>query len=200
MYQDHLGDVAFSVDGHDVTLEDLSFYILYEEKQVEDQATIYNPDNTRDYWNTHIDGQWISVAAKTAVADMAIHDIIMYNLARDNYVVLSSEEKSKIRSKQEDFYEDLYDSQRERLLTDRENINDTIERIAIGQKYQAKLAEEENCNSFDYDYDGRKYEKMLKKHKVVYNDEVWDKVKLGNITLVHTKVHYINGLSKEEER
>lgn len=198
VYTDHLLDAAIYVDGDPITFEDLSFYVLYEEKEIEDQANVYNPDNTRDYWNTHVNGEFVSVAAKNAMASMAVHDYIFYNLAKDNYLVLSSDEKKSIENSKEDFWMDLYDCQLENLPSTKENIDETIERIAYAQKYQNRLTEEEGLNSYAYDYDGYEYEQMLKSHEIKYNEKLWKKFTLGNVTLVHNKVNFINGFSDED--
>ena len=50
-YWEHLDDTAFTIDDEEVTFEDLAFYILFEERKVEEQARIYNKDYTKDYWN-----------------------------------------------------------------------------------------------------------------------------------------------------
>ena len=39
-----------AVDGEQVTLREMAFYIAYEEGSMEDAAIIYNPDNTDEYW------------------------------------------------------------------------------------------------------------------------------------------------------
>ena len=65
VFSEHLGDTAATINGETLTYKDLSFYVLYEELKVENEAKVYNPESTKDWWNTHINGEFISVSAKT---------------------------------------------------------------------------------------------------------------------------------------
>ena len=82
-YKDHLDDVVVQVNDQKLTLKDAAYYVAYEEKTVEEQAVVYDPDNTNKYWNLHIDGEFVRVAASNAVVNMLIHDEIFYELAVD---------------------------------------------------------------------------------------------------------------------
>ena len=80
-YNEHLSDVAVTIDGEEVTYQDLAFYILFEERKVEEQARIYNPDYTKDYWNLHTNDTFIQLEAKEVVLGMAVHDHLFYQMA-----------------------------------------------------------------------------------------------------------------------
>ena len=53
------------MDDVSLTLKDIAFYVAYEEKTVQEQAILYNPDNPRQYWNVYTDGQFVKLTAKT---------------------------------------------------------------------------------------------------------------------------------------
>ena len=53
VFKAHLKDNAIKVDGSIYTLEDVAFYIAYEEMTVEKDALIYDPDDPNKYWNIH---------------------------------------------------------------------------------------------------------------------------------------------------
>ena len=52
-YANSLDKIAVTVNGQKLTLEDLAFYVVYEEHEVENEAQVYNPENTNKYWNMH---------------------------------------------------------------------------------------------------------------------------------------------------
>lgn len=45
VYNEHLEDVAVNVNGKELTLRDMAFYVAYEEMNVEKQALVYDSDN-----------------------------------------------------------------------------------------------------------------------------------------------------------
>ena len=81
VFRDSLDKVVVTVDGKDLTIKEIAFYVAYEETTIEEQAYVYDPEDTGAYWKLHIDGQFIRVAGKQAALDMAIHDEIFYELA-----------------------------------------------------------------------------------------------------------------------
>lgn len=195
VFSEHLNDAAATINGETLTYKDLSFYVLYEELKVENEAKVYNPESTKDWWNTHINGEFISVSARNTAMNMAIHDKIMYDLAKKNNISLSEEDKVQLTHRQTDFWEDLLDEQRERLPASKEFINETMEHIALGEKYQAILAQEKGVNAFEYGYDGYEYGQMLKNDYKVEIDDNYKKLEFGEITIHHDKVNYVNGVN-----
>ncbi len=72
VYNEHLEDVAVTVNGKELTLRDMAFYVAYEEMNVEKQALVYDSDNPNKYWNIHTNGEFVRVAARKAAMSMAI--------------------------------------------------------------------------------------------------------------------------------
>ena len=66
VYNEHLDDVAVIVNGKELTLRDMAFYVAYEEMNVEKQALVYDSDNPNKYWNIHTNGEFVRVAARKA--------------------------------------------------------------------------------------------------------------------------------------
>lgn len=64
VYNEALDKTAVTVDDVSLTLKDIAFYVAYEEKTVQEQAILYNPDNPRQYWNVYTDGQFVKLTAK----------------------------------------------------------------------------------------------------------------------------------------
>ena len=187
-YAEHLDDVAVTVDGEDMTLSDLAFYVVYVERNVEEDARIYDSENTRAFWNIHTNQTFTQTSAKETAMNMAIHDRIFYRAALKENMVLSPEEAQALESARTDFWEDLLDVQRDRLPVSYEVINETIKEIALADKYQRKLAVENDETYAAYGYDGQDYKDLLQEHDVSVKKRVWDRINVGNITLVHEEV------------
>lgn len=200
-YQKHLEDTAVIVDSEEITFQDLAFYILYEEGKIEEQARIYNPDYTKDYWNLHTNDTFIQLEAKEVVLGMAVHDHLFYQMAvAEGMDTLTEEEEQELEYRMTDFWEDLLDIQWEKLPCSEETINEQIRLAAIAEKYQNYLAEELGPSQAAYKYDGYYYQQIMEQHQVKTNDKLWDRLVLGDITLSHGKLNYINGLTDEDKK
>ena len=200
-YQEHLGDTAVTVDSEEITFQDLAFYILYEEGKIEEQARIYNPDYTKDYWNLHTNDTFIQLEAKEVVWGMAVHDHLFYQMAvAEGMDTLTDEEEQELEFRITDFWEDLLDIQWEKLPCSEETINEQIRLAAIAEKYQDYLAEKLGPSQAAYKYDGYYYQQIMEEHQVKTNDKLWDRLVLGDITLSHSKLNYINGLTDEDKK
>ncbi|MGN1176788.1 MAG: hypothetical protein ACI4S1_15175 [Roseburia sp.] len=186
VFRDSLDKVVVTVDGKDLTIKEIAFYVAYEETTIEEQAYVYDPEDTGAYWKLHIDGQFIRVAGKQAALDMAIHDEIFYELAQKEGLTLSEEEQVALNNKESDFWSDLTDEQKEKLGVTEDQIKETITHLALAEKYQNFLAEQSVDDSYDsYSISGENYQKILDEHSVKVRDKVWDKIDFGSIVVNH---------------
>lgn len=184
VFRDSLDKVVVTVDGKDLTIKEIAFYVAYEETTIEEQAYVYDPEDTGAYWKLHIDGQFIRVAGKQAALDMAIHDEIFYELAQKEGLTLSEEEQVALNNKESDFWSDLTDEQKEKLGVTEDQIKETITHLALAEKYQNFLAEQSVDDSYDsYSISGENYQKILDEHSVKVRDKVWDKIDFGSVVV-----------------
>ncbi len=192
---EHLQERVVTVDGKELNLRDLMFYIAYEEQDVEQKAKIYNPKDTNKYWNLHTNGVFIRLEAKDAVIDMAVHDEIFYEKALEEDLQLSANDLEYLEGKQSDFISDLLEEQKESLASygiDDESLEQAMYKVALAQKYQkyyfAQQASDSEYDYDDYDAQGYAYKELLKKeHTYEINDDLWDELSMGNVTLTHGK-------------
>ena len=154
---------------------------------MEEKALVYDAKNTRAFWNVHTNQSFVQLSAKDAAMDMAVHDYLFYNAALECGMVLSEEEKTALEQRRTDFWEDLYDVQKDNLPVDYEVLNDSMRKIALAEKYQMRLATETGKSYAGYSYDGYDYEQWLKENDITVkvNKKVWDRINFGNVTLVH---------------
>ena len=187
IYNEHLSDQVLNVDGAIYTLEDLAFYIAYEENTVEKQAQIYNPADTNQYWNLHVNGEFIRVLAKENVIKMAAHDYIYYEYFLENSLSLSEEEEKLLANDQQDFWNDLTDDQKLRLGVSKEKIYDEMYIVCCAEKYQEYVYASQDVFDYDdYDFDGYAFERIVEEgHSYKTIDEVWSRISMGNVSYTH---------------
>lgn len=199
-FVENLDEVAVTIDDEDILFSDLIFYVLFQEQKIEEQARVYNPDSPKDYWNAHTNGMFIEREAKDAILEMAIHDHIMYKRASDAVTVLSSDEKKELEDARSKFWESLYEGQLEKLPLEYEVGNRIMKEIAIIESYEARIANKDDEKTFaGLGWDGYDYKQIKKEHKIKINRKKWDRVVVGDISLTHDNVNYINGLTNEEK-
>lgn len=185
-YPEALDEVVAYVDDQAITLKDFAFYVAYEEMNVEEQAYVYEPGNTSKYWNLHIDGEFVRIAARNSAVDMAIHDRIFYDMALEDGVELDDEEMQFLINSQQDFLSDISDyGGIEKLGVDEEVICSSMEKAALAQKYQEVYAELNGKEISDYDFSAEGYKALLADTDYKINKEVLERLDFGNITLEH---------------
>lgn len=185
-YPEALDEVVAYVDDQAISLKDFAFYVAYEEMSVEEQAYVYEPGNTSKYWNLHIDGEFVRIAARNSAVDMAIHDKIFYDMALEDGIELDDEEKQFLINSQQDFLSDISDyGGLEKLGVDEEVICLSMEKTALAQKYQEIYAELNGKEMSDYDFSAEEYKLLLADFDYKINEEVLERLEFGNITLEH---------------
>lgn len=184
-FAEALDETAALVDGEELTLRDLAFYIAFEEQQVEKDAYVYNPEDTSEYWNLYSNGTYIRKAAKQAALDMAVHDKIFYEMACGEGIELDEQEEKRLANYQYDFWSDLEEEQIAWLGVSQEVLNESLRKLAIAEKYQSIYAQIQNDSAEEYSFEEEKYQKLLETHEVTVIEETWDYVRFGFITVHH---------------
>ena len=185
-YSEYLEDSAAEVNERILTLKDVAFYVAFEEKVVEEEALVYNPDDTNKYWNLHIDGEFIRVSARKSAIMMAIHDEVFCQLAEADGVKLNNEDYEFLDNNFEDFINDIEEyNALDKIGVSEDTIYSAMERAALAQKYQMIYAALNNKDSSYYDFSAEGFEKLLREYDYSINEHIWDRVDFGNVTLIH---------------
>jgi hypothetical protein len=186
VYPQSLDLVAVRVNGNELTLRDVAFYVAYEEDEVEQQAYAYDPDDTSKYWNMYANYTYIRKAARNAAIQMAIHDELFYRMALAEEIELSDEDESTLAEKSEETWTDLVDYGKDvRLGVTREDIEETLRKIAYADKMQYIYANMQGLDEEDYDFTSDSYLDFLGKQDYKISEDVWGRVDFGNVTLTH---------------
>ena len=132
----------------------------------------------------HTDGQFVRVAARNAAIQMAVHDEIFYQMAKNDGTALNEEEQKELENKIGDFWSDLTDRNGEDGLgITKDDIADTMSRIALAEKYQYIYEELQNADHGDYDFSGEAYGQLKEKNKCKIYRNVWSRISFGNVTI-----------------
>lgn len=186
VYADSLEQVAAEVNGSTLTLRQLAFYVAYEEDEVERQAYIYNPKDTNIYWNLHANNTYIRTAARNAAIQMALHDELFYQMAVEEGVNLSREEEDTLSEKIREYWTELVDyGKAERLGVDRDDVAQTMRKMAYAQKMQYIYAITQGMDEEDFGFTADAYQQFLKEQDYTIEEDVWGRVDFGNVTLTH---------------
>ena len=186
VYKDSLDKVVATVQGEEITLLDFAVYVAHQEAETHKQAIVYNPDNTKEYWGLHTNGQFIRVAVRDAAVQMAIHDELFYQLAQELKITFSEEELQVLQNDVDDFWYDLIDEGKEaRLGVTKENVYDSMYKIAVAEKCQYIYASKDGRDYEDYSFSSEEYLEFLRKYEYSVKEDVLERIDFGDVTLTH---------------
>lgn len=186
VYPEALDLVVATVGEETITLREFALYVAHQEMEVQKQADIYDPEDTRKYWNVHTNGVYISHAARNEAMSMAIHDELFYQIAMELQLTLTEEELQILQSDVDDFWYDLTDDgKEEKLGISKEDIYKAMEKIAYAQKAQFVCAGIDNVSYSDYDYYEEEFLDFLSDYEYKVNDKILNRLDFGDITLEH---------------
>lgn len=193
VYEEHLDDVVLTVDDRALTLRELSYYVYNVEMTIDKQARIYNPEDPLDYWNTYfnsgVEGGYISEMALDIVLESCVCDLIYEDMARANEYELTDEEKENAGKKAEVLFAKLSEQQTRKTGLTPELIKEAIEREALVVKFASEYFEEIDFTGYSgyreelVSYAGDYYKnEILPQHKVEYEHRIVNELSIGRIT------------------
>lgn len=186
VYNESLDMVVATVQEEDITLRDFAVYVAYQEATVHEQAVVYDSEDTRKYWNVHTDGVYISHAARDQAMAMAIHDELFYQLSKEFKISFTEEEMQTLNNNVNDFWYDLTDDGKEQKLgITKEDVYDTMYKIACAQKAQLICAGIDGVEYSDYDFNQEMYLDFLADYEYQVKDSVLNRIDFGDVTLEH---------------
>ena len=154
------------------------------EAEVEKQAFAYDAEHPKKYWGIRLNKTYVYAAARNAVIQMAIHDEVFYEMAMQEEIELTDDEKQTLKMRTNEFWQDLVEDGKDVLLGVQEaDIAETMRRIAYAEKYQSIYAQMEEASYEDYDFSGDAYTRLLEKQDYSINKNVVKRLGVGSITL-----------------
>jgi hypothetical protein len=187
IYSEHLEDVAFKVDDMEITLKEASYYVMVIESNINDTALKYNANDPKRYWNIYMnDGEnksnFLGDQAKEAMELSCVRDAVYFQEAEKAGIELTSEEKSEIMSDAKDQEKLMTGKMLEVTGYDYADMYAALEKIAVVKKYINTLMED-GYTEEQLDVDGEYYEKIKGEYDIWVNEDMWDEVQLGSVTI-----------------
>ncbi len=194
VYNKHLDEAVISIDDENITLKDFSYYIYIVEKQINDMAVKYNPDDPNDFWNTHFKNSLDSVFtrdyAKQLAKDLCEYDYIMEKETAIHNIYVTESEKESIKADAKDTYDDFSQKAKDNTRLSEEDIYNILCRRKLVEKYAVRAAQQVKSDGFVgdsaslLDYDGEYYKEIIKsKYNVTENNKLLDKITMGRVTV-----------------
>lgn len=194
VYNKHLDEAVISIDDENITLKDFSYYIYIVEKQINDMAIKYNPDDPNDFWNTHFKNSLDSVFtrdyAKQLAKDLCEYDYIMEKETAIHNIYVTESEKESIKADAKDTYDDFSQKAKDNTRLSEEDIYNILCRRKLVEKYAVRAAQQVKSDGFEgdsaslLDYDGEYYKEGIKsKYNVTENNKLLDKITMGRVTV-----------------
>lgn len=194
IYNKHLDEAVISIDDENITLKDFSYYIYIVEKQINEMAIKYNPDDLNDFWNTHFKNSLDSVFtrdyAKQLAKDLCEYDYIMEKEASIYNIYVTESEKESIKADAKDTYDDFSQKAKDNTRLSEADIYNILCRRKLVEKYATRAAEQVRSDGFEgdsaslLDYDGDYYKEIIRsKYSITENNKLLDKITMGRVTV-----------------
>ena len=187
VYNEHLNEIGVTIYDDDysveVTMQELVYYIINVEGDIDDMAHQYNSDNLNAYWNVKLDKGLYTTRkyAKDLVIDKCVMDNIYYIEAMKNNITLSEEEENLASEDVTIILKNLTSRQMDVGDFDYEDLYKLMKKLYITSKYVNTLSKD-GYEMKELNINGSYYEKLKKDYSYKV-DDVWEEVKLGNLTV-----------------
>lgn len=194
VYNKHLDETVISIDDENITLKEFSYYVYIVEKQVNDMAIKYNPDDTNEFWNTYfknyLDSVFTRDYAKQLAKDLCEYDYIMEKETAVHNLYVTESEKDSLRTEAKDTYNDFTQKAKDNTQLSEDDIFNILCRRKLAEKYAIRAATQVKADGFEgdssslLDYDGDYYKEIIKaKYNITENEKLLDKITMGRITV-----------------
>ena len=144
VYNKHLDETVISIDDENITLKEFSYYVYIVEKQVNDMAIKYNPDDTNEFWNTYFKNSLDSVFtrdyAKQLAKDLCEYDYIMEKETAVHNLYVTESEKDSLRTEAKDTYNDFTQKAKDNTQLSEDDIFNILCRRKLAEKYAIRAA------------------------------------------------------------
>lgn len=181
-YADSLDDTVLTVEKENISLKEISYYILVAETNYNEAANIYNEENPHAFWNIALNMKYFRNRVKQSVIDACTRDNIYYQQALQEGYTLKEEELEEIEDKALEEISKMTDWQMKLTEYQMGDMVKVLTKIAYSRKYAEHLMAE-GYTALELDVDGSKYEEIKSEYTVSVNQKIWKNITLGKVTI-----------------
>ena len=186
VFQDNLEENVITIDDTNIKLKEAAYYIMVIESNVNEFAIEYNTENPFAYWNVYLNNvtnsNFLRTEAKQNALDACIRDGIYYKEAMKKGIELDEKEKKQCTEDANSQYKILTGKQQQVTSYELSDMYRIILKIAIIKKYMSILMDE-GYTEEELDFGGEYYEDVKSGYNIEINNDIWDEVKLGKLTI-----------------
>ena len=189
-YSRHLDERVVSIsssasesDTVSIDMQEMAYYIINVEGNINDMAYQYNSKSPAKFWNLKVETTYtMRDYAKDLAMDSCVRDNIYYIEALKNGMELTEEEKKLASENAYAIMKNLTGRQMDLSDFTYEVLYGIETKLFIASKYANSLSE----NGYDKDeleLEGSYYNELRSAYNVSVNEELWDKVEFGNLSI-----------------
>jgi len=184
VYEDHLEDTVVTIDGADITLREVTYYVIKMEAFVDAAAHEYNPSRPQAYWNMYINNTFLRSQAKKSTMNLFIRDYIYYLEAVELGLTLSDEQINTIHDEIYTTFKNMSASQMNLTGYTETELYNILYRVEMAKAYTTHICTlNEELVEEDFNPDGSHFNEIYEKHSISVNNDIWDGVKMGFISI-----------------
>ena len=190
-FKDHLEEQVLSVGTENISLKEISYYIMERENYYNQQAKVENPHDPSKYWEDYFltAGTYFRNWVKEQAYDMCICDNIYYQDAQLNGYELDLTEQIEAYEEANKVFDKMSKKQKSATELTVDDLYEIMLKISIRAKYandvldnmDEDMTTEEKMTAIEVN--GVYYQEVLSRFTVTINSELWDQIELGKITI-----------------
>ena len=190
IYEDHLKENVLTISNRDesdrqedISLQEMTYYIINVEGDFHDAALKFNSKYPEKYWMVKVKPMYnMKDYAKDLSIDSCVRDNVYYLEALKQGVELTDEEIKLAEKDTRTILENISSKQMNVSEFSYDVVYDIEEKLYVATKYVNMLVEQGHTME-ELELEGSYYKQLLEKYNVDINDKLWDRVKLGNLTI-----------------
>ena len=191
-YEKNLDTIVVTVDQTNISLKEITYYIMLVERTGNEYAGQYNENNLTEYWGLYMnqgdETGYVTDLAKQAALDYCIRDNIYAMEAGKAGITLNQVEIAELREDTENAFLAMNSREKEVSGLSQEELQIIMEKECLSHKYMSILAQNYKDGALEamtlvYDVGGSYYNELLEKYPVSLNEKIWKNVKVGHITI-----------------
>ena len=189
-YNQHLYENVLTIESDDgvvesvnVNLQEMAYYIINVEGDINDMAHQYDSEHPDRYWLLRIEATYdMKDYAKDLAFDTCVRNYIYYMEALKAGMELTEEELELASDDTKTIMKNLTGKQMDMSDYSEESLFNLEKKLYLATKYVNSLTKQ-GYSVEDLELEGSYYNEILNKYNVRINDEIWDKVVLGNLSI-----------------
>jgi len=187
-YNKHLKENIITLSSDDenkeyINLQEMAYYIINVEGDINDMAHQYDSEHPDRYWLIRIEATYdMKDYAKDLAFDTCIRNNIYYMEALKAGIKLTKDELKLASEDTKIIMKNLTGKQMDMSDFSEDVLYNLEKKMYLATKYVNSLTEKGHTVK-ELELDGDYYKELLETYKIEVNEEIWDLVVLGNLSI-----------------